>query len=202
MKVHEWMIKNPVMVSKDEEVRNCVNLMTEHAIRHLPVVEDKELVGFVTESDLREVSSISPSEETPIEAFMVREPITVGPDTDIEDAAKLIYYHKIGGLPVVDEDKDVVGIITVVDLLEVFIELMGVMRSSSRIDVILGDKPEAFERVSALIRGEGGEIISVGISGERSKAERIYFFRLEKCDVEHITITLQNAGFEVVSSAT
>jgi acetoin utilization protein AcuB len=136
-----------------------------------------------------------------IESVMITKPITVTPDTDIEDAAKLIYYHKIGGLPVVD-DEEFVGIITVVDLLGVFIELMGVMKSSSRIDVILGDEPEAFERVSALIRGEGGEIISVGMSGDHSKTERIHFFRLEKCDVEHISNMLQDAGYEVVSSAT
>jgi acetoin utilization protein AcuB len=201
MKVREWMIRDPVTVSRDEDVRKCVNLMTEHSIRHLPVVEDERLVGFVTESDLREVSAISSLDEMPIEDFMVKDPITVTPNTDIEDAAKLIYYHKIGGLPVV-EDEEIVGIITVVDLLEVFIELMGVLKSSSRIDVILGNEPEAFERVSALIRGEGGKIISVGISGDHSKKERIHFFRLEKCDVEHITKTLQDAGYEVVSSST
>ena len=201
MKVHEWMTRNPVTVSKDEDVRGCMDLMTEHSIRHLPVVEDQKLVGFVTESDLREVSSTSSTKGASIEDFMVRGPITVTPDTDIEDAAKLIYYHKIGGLPVVD-DEEFVGIITVVDLLGVFIDLMGVMKSSSRIDVILGDEPEAFERVSALIRGEGGEIISVGMSGDHSKTERIHFFRLEKCDVEHISNTLQDAGYEVVSSAT
>lgn len=201
MKVHEWMTRDPVTVSKDEDVRGCMDLMTEHSIRHLPVVEDQKLVGFVTESDLREASSTSSMEGASIEDFMVRGPITVTPDTDIEDAAKLIYYHKIGGLPVVD-DEEFVGIITVVDLLGVFIELMGLMKSSSRIDVILGDEPEAFERVSALIRGEGGEIISVGMSGDHSKTERIHFFRLEKCDVEHISNVLQDAGYEVVSSAT
>ena len=201
MKVHEWMTRNPVTVSKDEDVRGCMDLMTEHSIRHLPVVEDQKLVGFVTESDLREVSSTSSTKGASIEDFMVRGPITVTPDTDIEDAAKLIYYHKIGGLPVVDEE-EFVGIITVVDLLGVFIELMGVMKSSSRIDVVLGEEPEAFERVSALIRGEGGEIISVGMSGDHSKTERIHFFRLEKCDVEHISNMLQDAGYEVVSSAT
>lgn len=201
MKVHEWMTRDPVTVSKDEDVRGCMDLMTEYSIRHLPVVEGHKLIGFVTESDLREVSSTSSAEGASIEDFMVRGPITVSPDTDIEDAAKLIYYHKIGGLPVVD-DEEFVGIITVVDLLGVFIELMGVMKSSSRIDVILGDDPEAFERVSALIRAEGGDIISVGMSGDRPETERIHFFRLEKCDVEHISNVLQDAGYEVVSSAT
>ena len=201
MKVREWMITSPVTISKDRDIRDCLDLMKEFSIRHLPVVENEKLVGLVTESDLREVSSASSTEHMTIENAMVPQPITVSPDTDIEDAAKLIYFNKIGGLPVVDDNQEVIGIITAMDLLEVFIELMGVMKSSSRIDVILGDDPEAFERVSALIRAEGGEIISVGFSGEHSKTERIHFFWLEKCDVEHISSILKDAGFDVVSSA-
>ena len=200
MKVNEWMAKDPVTVTKDQKVQDCVDLMKKHSIRHLPVVENKKLIGLVTESDLREVFLASLMEDLSIEGVMISEPITVSPNTEIEDAAKLIYYHKIGGLPVVDDYEYVVGMITVADLVEVFIELMGVLKSSSRIDVILGDEPEAFERVSGLIRSEGGEIISVGISGHRLRRKRIYFFRLKKCNVKHITGTLQKAGFKVVSS--
>jgi acetoin utilization protein AcuB len=200
MKVSEWMIKEPITVTKDQKVQDCVDLMKEYSIRHLPVVENQKLIGLVTESDLREVFLASLVEDLTIEGIMISEPMTVTPDTEIEDAAKLIYYHKIGGLPVVDDYEQVVGIITVADLVEAFIELMGVLKSSSRIDVILGDEPEAFERVSGLIRSEGGEIISVGISGHRLRRKRIYFFRLKKCNVKNIATTLQKAGFQVVSS--
>ena len=200
MKVNEWMVKDPVTVTKDQKVQDCVDLMKMHSIRHLPVVEKQKLIGLVTESDLREVFLASLIEDLTIEGVMISEPMTVTPDTEIEDAAKLIYYHKIGGLPVVDDYGQVVGIITVADLVEVFIELMGVLKSSSRIDVILGEEPEAFERVSGLIRNEGGEIISVGISGHRLRRKRIYFFRLKKCNVKHINSTLEEAGFNVVSS--
>jgi acetoin utilization protein AcuB len=200
MKVSEWMVKNPIVVTLDQRVQDCVDLMREHSIRHLPVVENQKLIGLVTESDLREVFLASLIEDLTIEGVMITEPLTVAPDTEIEDAAKLIYYHKIGGLPVVDDYSEVVGILTVADLVEAFIELMGVLKSSSRIDVVLGDDPEAFERVSGLIRSNGGEVISVGISGKDLGAERTYFFRLEKCDVDAISRALQEAGFEVVSS--
>lgn len=200
MKVLEWMVKDPIVVTLDQKVQDCADLMREHSIRHLPVVEKQKLVGLVTESDLREVFLASLVEDLTIAGVMITEPMTVTPDTEIEDAAKLIYYHKIGGLPVVDDYGQVVGIITVADLVEAFIELMGLLKSSSRIDVILGDDPEAFERVSGLIRSNGGEVISVGISGEELGERRTYFFRLEKCDVEAIASALQEAGFVVVSS--
>ena len=200
MKVAEWMVKNPIVVTLDQRVQDCVDLMREHSIRHLPVVENQRLIGLVTESDLREVFLASLVEDLTIEGVMITEPLTVTPDTEIEDAAKLIYYHKIGGLPVVDEYSQVVGILTVADLVEAFIELMGLLKSSSRIDVVLGDDPEAFERVSGLIRSNGGEVISVGISGKDFGEKRTYFFRLEKCDVEAIASALQEAGFKVISS--
>ena len=200
MKVAEWMVKEPIVVTLDHKVQDCVDLMREHSIRHLPVVENQRLIGLVTESDLREIFLASLVEDLTIEGVMITEPLTVTPDTEIEDAAKLIYYHKIGGLPVVDDYGQVVGIITVADLVEAFIELMGLLKSSSRIDVILGDDPEAFERVSGLIRSKGGEVISVGISGKDLGAKRTYFFRLEKCDVKVIARALQEAGFKVTSS--
>lgn len=200
MKVAEWMVKEPIVVTLDHKVQDCVDLMREHSIRHLPVVESQRLIGLVTESDLREVFLASLVEDLTIEGVMIKEPLTVTPDTEIEDAAKLIYYHKIGGLPVVDDYAQVVGILTVADLVEAFIELMGLLKSSSRIDVVLGDDPEAFERVSGLIRSKGGEVISVGISGKELGEKRTYFFRLEKCDVEVIARALQEAGYEVVSS--
>lgn len=202
MKVQEWMVKDLITVTKDQKVQDCVDLMKEHSIRHLPVVENQKLIGLVTESDLREVFLASLIEDLTIEGVMIEEPITVTPDTEIEEAAKLIYYHKIGGLPVVDYYDQVVGIITVADLVEAFIQLMGVLKSSSRIDVILGDDPEAFERVSGLIRSSGGEIMSVGISGHRLRKKRTYFFRLNRCTearLRSIADALQKAGFRVVA---
>jgi acetoin utilization protein AcuB len=200
MRVEEWMVKNPITVTKDQTIQECVDLMKGHSIRHLPVVENKKLSGLVTESNLREVFLASMIEDLKLEDVMIKDPITITPDTEIEDAAKIIYHHKIGGLPVIDNDDHVVGIITVADLVAAFIELMGLLKSSSRIDVILGEGPEAFETVSRLIRSHGGEIISVGISEHPLRRERIYFFRLKKVEVQHIVEALEEAGFEVVSS--
>lgn len=200
MKVGDWMVRDVVSVSQDHTIQDCVDLMKKHSIRHLPVLENGRLVGLVTEGDLRQVFLASLIEELSIRDVMINDPITVTPDTEIEDAAKVIFYNKIGGLPVVDEQEKLQGIITVADILAAFIELMGVLKSSSRIDVMLGEDPEAFERVSGLIRSRGGEIVSVGISGHRLRRKRVYYFRLKKCNVRHISRVLRKAGYEVVSA--
>jgi len=200
MKVSEWMTKDVISITKDRSIQECVNLMKKHSIRHLPVVEDGKLVGLVTEGDLRQIFLASLIEDLTIKDVMISDPITVSPDTEIEDAAKVIFYNKIGGLPVVDEEDRLLGIITVADILAAFIEIMGVLKATSRIDVILGDDPEAFEKVSSLIRDRGGEIVSVGISGHRIRRKRVYYFRLKKCNVRHLAKVLERAGYQVVSS--
>ncbi len=199
MKVGDWMVRDVVSVTQDHTIQDCVDLMKRHSIRHLPVLENGKLVGLVTEGDLRQVFLASLIEELSIRDVMINDPITVTPDTEIEDAAKVIFYNKIGGLPVVDDQERLQGIITVADILAAFIELMGVLKSSSRIDVVLGEDPEAFERVSGLIRSRGGEIVSVGISGHRLRRKRVYYFRLKKCNVRHISRILKKAGYEVIS---
>jgi acetoin utilization protein AcuB len=200
MKVGDWMVKELVTISKGQTIQHCLDLMKRHSIRHLPVVEKEKLLGLVTSSDLRQVFLASLIEELNIEEVMIQDPITVTEDTEIEDAAKIIYYNKIGALPVVDGEDRLVGILTVTDIMSAFIRLMGLVKTSSRIDVILGEDPAAFERVSGLIRSRGGEIISVGLSGHRLRKKRVYFFRLKKCNVQHMARILQKAGYEVVSS--
>jgi acetoin utilization protein AcuB len=86
--------------------------------------------------------------------LMIKRPITVTPDDDIEIAAQLIYKHKIGGMPVVKNNKPV-GIITESDILRAFIDMMGILTASSRIDVVVENKPGAFKKASQIIQDKG-----------------------------------------------
>ncbi len=200
MKVGEWMEKKLITIDRETTIQDAISLMKKHSIRHLPVVEGKRLVGFVTDGDMRQVFVASLIEDLSIDDVMIKDPITINEDTEIEEAAKIIYYKKIGGLPVVDEGDRVLGIITVADIMAAFIELMGVLKSSSRIDIILGSNPEAFEDVSRIIGSKGGEIISVGMSPQSDVKKLIYFFRLKKCPIAKIVQSLENAGYEVLTS--
>ena len=97
------------------------------------------------------------------------------------------------------EGRRVVGVVTVTDIMAAFIQIMGILKESCRLDVILGGKPKAFEHISQIIRRHGGEIISVGISGPEDKSKRVYFLRLTKCDVRSIAQEVERAGYKVVS---
>ena len=198
MLVARRMTRDPISISPEASIQEAIELMKTHSIRHLPVVDGQErLVGWVSDTELRGVFMASMIEELTVGDVMIADPITVSSSDVLEQAALLISKHKIGGMPVLEDGK-LVGIITVVDILEAFVDIMGVLGSSSRLDVRLGDSRDAFPEVSRIIREHDGEIISVGILSQESP-ERIYSFRIEKCDTEPLRQALEEQGYEVVS---
>jgi acetoin utilization protein AcuB len=193
------MVHKLVTIQPEKKVNEALELMRKHSIRHLPVLDGQKFVGFVSEFDLREVRFLPVSEEIKVQDVMIKDPVTIGPDESLEAAARLIFERKVGGLPVLEHGK-LVGVITSKDILAAFIEIMGVLESSSRIDVVLGDRPDAFEEVSRIIKEHGGNIISVGTTTHADKSGRkVYFYRLEKCDIEPIAAAVKRKHYEIVS---
>ena len=198
MQVKKRMARKLVTIAPATNILKAMELMRKNSIRHLPVVEGDELVGFVTEGDLRQASLLAMVDKVSIEDVMIKKPVTISPEASLEEAAKLIYAHRIGGLPVV-KGKKLVGIITILDILKAFIQLMGILQSSSRVDLVLGDKSSAFEEVSGIFRGHGTEIISVGMSNHKDRSKRIYYFRIRRRPLPPIVASLEKKGYRVVS---
>jgi acetoin utilization protein AcuB len=200
MRIQSLMIEHPITVSDRTSVQEAIHLMEENGIRHLPVVNRlQRLVGWVTLGDMKQ--GLLPAVVTGLSVadLMVREPITINPDADVETAARIIFEKKIGGMPVVNGDNRVIGVITVTDILGAFIKIMGILSNGLRLDVDVGDKPDGFEDVSRIIHEKGGEIVSVGISPDSSES-KVYFFRLKKLDEEPIVKALEKAGYRVLAS--
>ena len=194
MKVKSWMVTEVITASPEDTVEEAIQLMRRFSIRHIPVVENAKLVGLVTESNLRAYLS-SEKLQFPLKEVMILNPITVDPETTIDEAARIIYKYKIGGLPVVRKGK-LIGIITITDILEAFIELMGLLKSSSRLDVI--PKKDNLNEVLEIIRKGGGKIISIGMDVNLN-GDKVYFIRLEKIALDKIASDLEASGHKIVS---
>ncbi|WP_034336068.1 CBS domain-containing protein [Deinococcus misasensis] len=133
MKVRDVMTPHPITVSPETSVPEAMQLMQTHGFRRLPVVEGGELVGIVTDRDLKEAL---PSSATTLSIWemnhllsrlqvaevMSEQVITVKAQTELVQAAELMLTHKIGGLPVVSSLGHVIGIITVTEVLRAFVE--------------------------------------------------------------------------------
>lgn len=198
MKVARRMVSTVITITPSATVNDALHLLHQNNIRHLPVVEKEKFIGFVSETDLRQVLLLPGGKDILIKDVMNKEPITIGPEENLEQAARRINQHKIGCLPVLEEGR-LVGIVTVSDILAAFIELMGMLQASSRIDIELGENPEAFESVSRIIKKAGGDIISVGMSDAHGPEKKAYFFRLNKCNVNAIADSLRQNDFSVIS---
>lgn len=188
--------KKLVTVGRDALLQEAGTLMKQHGIRHLPVVEDEQMVGFITESDIRHYAFPSLEHDIFVHEVMVRNIITINLNATIEKAARLIHDYKIGGLPVLDK-KRLVGIITATDLLSALISVMGLLKVSTRIDVLVGKKG-GVEDVTRVIKEHGGEIISVSTE-QHSSRKKLYGFRLEKCDYDEVIEALEERGHKVVA---
>jgi len=200
-----------ITIQRDESVDRAQTLMSIHAIRHIPVLEGRRLVGVISDRDILGImfqqrrdacgSRAGKAYFLPpgvrVDEAMTADPVVISPDTDIEEAALLLISRKIGCLPVVDRGR-VIGIITETDILGVFTEIMGLLESSSRIDIALGRDPRALEQTSSIIRRHRGKIISVGISPGRGSTPRVHHFRLKSCDTTPIALSLRRAGFRVL----
>jgi acetoin utilization protein AcuB len=118
MQIVNLMTPNPIVINSDDTLANAKAVMDRGGFRRLPVVEKEKLVGILTERDVREHTGYLGA--TRVNAAMRTELITVTPYDTVEEAARLMLGHKIGGLPIVDGGK-LVGIITTSDLLKAFL---------------------------------------------------------------------------------
>jgi acetoin utilization protein AcuB len=117
-----------VTVGHDATVADAWSIMRTRQVRHLPVLDaDRRLIGMLTDHDLRLVILERCLQEEPgqlartlaglrVNEIMTWAVITVGPDTDIRDAARIMHDRKLGALPVADEGR-VIGMLTATDVI-------------------------------------------------------------------------------------
>ena len=196
MLVGQIMTRQIVAIAPDKRVGQALKLMQKHQIRHLPVMAHDRMVGWITSRDLREVLLASMLEDIKVGDVMVQAPLTVTSDTEVEEAARLIHEHRIGGMPVMEGDK-LVGVITMLDLISAFIAMLGLLKSSSRLDLLLANRSEAMDAAARLIKEAGGKVINVAL-GPTKGDERAYYFRLEKVNLEPIVNALKQQGYVVL----
>lgn len=156
MPVKDWMGQPVVTIPADAACREAIDLMKARTIRHLPVVDQGRLVGIVSDRDLRHVlfdpaiqdrlgQAVEILESRTVREVMTWAVISVGPQTGLRQAARIMYEQKIGALPVV-QDGRVVGVLTERDVLRAFAVLT----------------PEGVTRVTPLEAGGGEDAYEYG----------------------------------------
>ncbi|MBI2565883.1 MAG: CBS domain-containing protein [Candidatus Schekmanbacteria bacterium] len=213
MLVRDKMKPNPKVVSPTDSLHVAWMTMRENDIRHLPVVDrELRLVGVITERDLRlnlpsPLESATPEQQAAILAryqalrvgdCMTREVKVVAPTTPAQDAAWLIISHKVGGLPVVEHDR-VVGVITRSDLLEALVEVLDTATTTTRVEVVVEEKPGAYATLASLVEQRGGTVVSALAARSLESDRSVLIFRLATPDLDELKEALRAAGHPVLS---
>ncbi|HSB70253.1 MAG TPA: CBS and ACT domain-containing protein [Candidatus Methylomirabilis sp.] len=195
-----------ITVTKDATLAQARELLHSHRIRHLPVVEGDRLVGILTDRDIRQASpsstaGISPDRtsaflaQIPVSRAMVQDIRTVSPYTTIEEAARVMIEHKIGCLPVTEANR-LVGIITETDILGVLVDVMGISEPSTRIELMLPDRPGALADAAQVIKAHQVNISSIVTMSHEERGRRLAIIRLKTMNPKPILKDLAAAGFE------
>lgn len=212
MFVAKRMKRNVVTVSPSDSLLAAREKIRGHNIHQLPVVSaDGKLVGILSNRDIREAvlpaalipgSGARTAEEvlrdTKVESVMTRKVVTATLDDTMEDAMVLLHDFRVNALPVVDENGRVAGIITRTDALKAFLDALGVGEISSRLEVVVPDKPGALARVVEVIKSFNVNITSVLTTGLAEKGKRAIFFRVATINVGPIKEAIRRAGFPVL----
>lgn len=208
MYVKNKMTVNPICVTPDQTISEVLDLMHEHKIHRLPVVEKGKLVGLVTQGVVQENSPSNMStfsihemnyllSKTKVKDIMIRKVVTISADAVIEEAADTMEKKDIGCLPVVGEDNSLLGIITTSDILKAFVDLFGYHQKGTRIVVdVPEDKVGVITELSSVFTDN--DISISHIAAYRNKANE-FVMRVEETDKAKVRSLLEAKGFIVIS---
>jgi acetoin utilization protein AcuB len=196
MLVSKRMTKDPITVTPEDLLIQARLKMHKGGFRRLPVMSDGQLVGIITDRDIRE--HVGLLDRTAVKAAMSQNPITVIPGTTVEAAAQILLKQKIGGLPVLEKNR-LVGMITTSDILQAFLDVMGASEeTSTRIDFVLPDEDSGLAEASRLISLQGGEVLSVGTYRGKWGETPVCYLRLRSGNADAIAKLLKQRGFDVL----
>ena len=194
MLVNNWMSKEVITVNADDTMQNAIYILQEQNIKMLPVMDDANLVGIITDRDLKKAS---PSDATTLDMHellfliskikvrdLMKKPVfTAKPDDTVEEAAALLLEKKISGLPVLDENDRLVGIITRSDIFRVLLSLSGLGKKGIQFAIRIKDMPGIIKEVRELIHEYGGRTASILSSSDNAPEGYLnFYFRIYQID--------------------
>lgn len=197
MLVKNWMSKDPITVDVNDSMQTAAKLLKENNIRGLPVMKNGKLIGIVTDRDLKRASASDANtldihellfliEKIKIKEVMTNNPITIPVDSTIEEAAEVLLDNKFSRLPAVDNDGNLVGIITQTDIFRVLVSLTGVREKGIQFAFLLEDRPGSIKEVADIVRKYDCRMVSIMSSSDGQDGLRHVYIRICGCDRDKI----------------
>lgn len=213
MLIKEWMTQNVVTITPDTSMMKASRLLREKKIGRLPVVDDTgRVVGIISDRDVKEASPSKATtldmhelhyllSELKVKDIMTKKPFCVKPEDSIESVALKMIEMRVGGMPVVDGDGKIKGIITDSDLFKVLIDITGIQQGGIQFAFDLADAPGTLKPIVDTLRAKGARIVSIltATSDEESGKRRVYI-RIRPVEDEERLIAEISAQYPILYS--
>ncbi len=172
MLLKEWMTKNVVSVTSQASLMEALELLKKNGFRRLPVVDGRERpIGIVTDRDMK---AAAPSKTTALDEhelnyllssikigdIMTKNPVTLHEEDTIQAASSIMLEKKFAGLPIVDENGVLIGIVTETDLFRALLEITGGNRGDLQVLFLLNRKMQKIQEVVDIFAVFDAQIVS------------------------------------------
>jgi acetoin utilization protein AcuB len=198
MQVQNWMTLEVISVDQGTSITKISQILKENNIRHLPVTSRGNLVGMITDEDVKEATpsmatTLTANElyhllaETKAKDIMKSNPPTIKPDQTMEVAALKMLEHRVTGIPVVTQKGKLVGIISQGDVFKVLIAITGIYHGGVQFAFNLEDRSGSIREVADVMREWQGEIVSILSSRDTAdEGYRHVFIRIKTIPEENL----------------
>ena len=206
MKVRDIMTTNVVTIPSSTSIADAKRIMREHHFRRLPVVDNGQLVGIVTEHRLEQVSpsratSLSVWElsyvldKTPVKEIMEKNLVTVSPAMSAEESVGLAQSKKVGSAIVVENGR-VVGITTTNDFFyKILNPVLGIGLPGSRVEITGGGEPRVLEKILSIVNGLGLKITTLHIEYLPDETKKDVCIHIDTVDTGRLMAELKSKGY-------
>lgn len=172
MLIKDWMATTILTVDANTSVMRATRTMKENNIRRLPVLSHGKLAGIITDRDLKDASPSSKTDmdlhemyyllsEMKVKDVMSGSPVCMKKDDTLEKAAVVMLREKISGLVVIDDNDNLVGLLSESDVLRGFIHATGIQDGAYQFVVDMPDAGGSVSRLVEILRQHNARILSI-----------------------------------------
>lgn len=175
----------------------ALSWMDEFRVSHLPIVNNFQLLGVITEEDIMDLNE--PEQPLGNHKLSLTRPY-VYESQHIYDVVKLIHSQQLTVVPVLDEKNHYVGVITMHDLVKSFANMCAIDNPGGIIVLELGVRDYSLTEIARLVESNDAKILSVYLTSQPDSAKIELTLKIDKTELTHILATFERFNYTIKAS--
>ena len=175
---------------------DALALMSEYHVRHLPIVNNKQLLGLISEEEIMEFDTDEPVGSYPLKMLHPY----VNDRDHIYDIMRLLNEYRLTVIPVVDKENDYLGVVSLHDLLKYFAESASFSERGSVIVLMVNKHSYSLSQIARIVESEGAIILNSFITSSPDSTELQITLKVNRPDINTILATFGRFGYDITAS--